>query len=313
MKRIRHFIGDCIRLVKKIWAAAFFYFYRKVYLPGQIFLKKYFPGLVYIRTSGADIKSYRKICLLAANDDSVFETFRVHEDYAYNLGCYTNKIRGIFLDIINRDYPDLLKYSKKFEESEKFGGPETYDCGFGKFSDPTIRYIKTIGDIRNIFGALDNLKIIEIGVGYGGQCKIISDVFNFASYTMVDLKEVLPLAKRYLINLNVQKIIYLPPDEVPALGDYDLIISNFAFAECERFVQQDYIDKVLRYAKRGFIIYNFDTHPCQQYDPVRPYRREEITKILSKYHKLKILQDYPHPDHCNPFVIIWDDTAKQNV
>lgn len=310
MKKIRHFIGDTIRFLRKTKEIIIFYSYRKVVLPAKFFLKKYFPDLVRIRTSGSDVKSYRKICLSAASRDSVFDSFRVHKDYAYNLGEWKDDTRRIVLDIIKNDYPDLLNYSKKFEESEKYGGPILRQCGFGVFSDPTIRYIKTLGDIRKIFGNLDNLKIIEIGAGYGGQCKIISDVFIFSSYNLVDLPEVLLLDEKFLTKLSVKKVNYIKPDKVPEKDYYDLIISNFAFAECERSMQQFYIDRILSGAKRGFIIYNFDGHPSQKYDPVRPYHKEEIIEILSQFHQIKILEDYPHPPHCNPFVIVWDDIKK---
>lgn len=308
MKKIRHFIGDCIRLLRRTKDVLNYYYYRNIFLPSQLFLKKYFPNIIRVRTSGSDVKSYRKVCLLAATDDSVFKTFRVHKDYGYNLGQYQNDTRQIALDIIQKEYSDLLKYSKKFEESEKYGGPVIHKCNFGNFSDPTIRYIKTFGDIRKVFGSLDNFKIIEIGAGYGGQCKIISDIFYFSSYNLVDLPEVLALDKKFLTKLNVKNVNYIPPDNVSGNDSYDLIISNFAFAECERSVQQIYIDKILNKAKRGYIIYNFDGHPSQKYDPVRPYYKEEILSILSKYHKLEILKEYPHEKWNNPFIIIWNDT-----
>ncbi len=308
MKKVRHFVGDCIRFARKIQHASFFYFYTKVALPFKFFFNKHFPNTLYIRTSGSDVKSYKAICLAASLDDNIFKNFRVHKDYGYNLGGWENDTRKIVLDIIQKDYPDLLTYAKKFEESEKFGGPEVFVTPFGTFSDPTLRYIKTVGDIRKIFGSLDSFNIVEIGAGYGGQCKIISDVFNFSSYTLVDLPEVLGLDQKFLTKLNVKNVHYLKPKNIPNATSYDLIISNFAFAECERFIQQNYIDKILKYAKRGFIIYNFDGHPSQQYNPIRGYFKEEIIGILSKYHKLTILEDYPHPDHCNPIVTVWDDT-----
>lgn len=310
MQTLRHFIGDCIRFIRRIKAMVLFYIYRNITLPLKFFLKKYFPDAVIIRTSGSDVKSYRDICRLASQDETVFSTFRVHKDYGYNLGEWQDDTRKIALDIIEKEYPDLLEYTKKFEESEKFGGPLIHKTKLGNFSDPTIRYIRTLGNIKTLFGSLDNFNIVEIGAGYGGQCKITSDAYNVNSYTLVDLPEVLALDKKFLTKLNVKNVQYMPPDTVPSATSYDLIVSNFAFAECERSIQQNYIDRILKYVKRGFITYNFDGHPSQKYDPVRPYYREEIIKILSQHHALKIVDDYPHPDHCQPFIIIWDDTKQ---
>jgi len=310
MKKLRHFVGDCIRFVRKIKAMTIYYTYRYIGLPTKSFLKKYVPDAVRIRTSGSDVKSYRDICRLASQDEIVFSTFRVHKDYGYNLGEWQNDTRKIALDIIQNEYPDLLAYTKKFEESEKFGGPVIHKTEIGNLSDPTIRYIRTLGNIKTQFGPLDNFNIIEIGAGYGGQCKITSDVFKFTSYTLVDLPEVLGLDKKFLTKLNVQNVRYMPPNEVPETGSYDLIISNFAFAECERTVQQVYIDRIIKNAKHGFITYNFDGHPSQDYNPIRPYYKEEIINIIGQHHKLTVLDDYPHPDHCQPFIMVWDDTKQ---
>lgn len=309
IKKIRHFIGDCIRFFRATKQMLSYHLYRNITLPAKFLIKKYFPG-VKIRTSGSDVKSYRAICLAAATDENVFNTFRVHRDYGYNLGEWKDDTRKIVLDIIKKDYPDLLRYTQKFQESEKFGGPDLHTTDIGVFSDPTLRYIKTLGDMKKIFGSFDGYDVVEIGAGYGGQCKIISDVFAVTSYTLVDLPEVLALDKKFLTKLQVKNVNYLPPDQISPTVSSDLIVSNFAFAECERFIQQEYIDKILKYAKRGYIIYNFDGHSSQDYNPIRPYFKEEIIGILSKYHTLTILEDYPHPDHCNPFILVWDDTKN---
>lgn len=90
------------------------------------------------------------------------------------------------------------------------------------------------------------MRIVEIGVGYGGQCKIISDLYEFESYTLVDLPSCLPLAKKYLDHFEVRNIICSTLDELDKKNQYDLVISNYAFSEITRGLQDDYIDKVTR-------------------------------------------------------------------
>lgn len=317
-EKLRIFCRNNIIFFRKIKEVLFYYFYRAIILPIQFFLKKYFPGLIHIRTSGSDIKSYKEICLLAVKDDSVFKTFRRHKDYAHIVGeGGEEEVCRAAMDIIQRDCPDFLKYSKKFEESEKYGSPITNKYPLGEFSNTTIKSIKVLCELKNLFKSLDGLDIIEIGGAYGTQCKIISDVFSFHSYTMVDLAEVLALVQKYLSKLGVRNIRYFPHDKVPDGGDYDLIISNSAFAECQRFVQDDYINKILKRAKKGFILYNSDTDPSQKYDIVKPYSRKEIVQILGKYHDIKIIEDYSNYSFSSPFyhnpIFVWDDISKLKI
>ena len=45
-------------------------------------------------------------------------------------------------------------------------------------------------------------------------------------------------------------------EQLADAGKYDLLISNYAFSELSRPIQQIYIDKILRKSKRGFMLVN---------------------------------------------------------
>src|SRR5439155_585481 len=91
-----------------------------------------------------------------------------------------------YLNIILNEYPDLVKKFSAFRENDAIGDPRTYLYEkHGLFSPTTLRYIKIAGDIRARFGDLSRMHIVEIGGGYGGQCKIIHDLCGFARYTII--------------------------------------------------------------------------------------------------------------------------------
>lgn len=252
-----------------------------------------------------DRKDYREICRLASQDDAVFKIFKKHKDYRNVLEHVTQKQGQAYSDIIKKEGKDFLSYFPKFKENDKFGSPVTFHYRVGKFSPTTLRYIKVLVDLKNIFGSLNGMDIIEIGGGYGGQCKIISDLFKFKSYTLVDLDVVLLLAQKYLTKLGVKKVNFLKPDEIRKKKEYDLIISNYAFSECTKEIQDKYINKILNKAKRGYITYNYDLKNTPH--PISPYNKKQITQILSKKHHLQLLEEKPKTGPTN-FIIVWGNS-----
>ncbi len=111
-----------------------------------------------------------------------------------------------FLDFVLQNDPNLIPLFDKFRENDLIGDPVCFDYGeYGKFSPTTLRYIKIASDLKQQFGDLSQLHIVEIGGGYGGQCKALSDLTGFASYTLIDLPEALALARKYLGFIRCKK------------------------------------------------------------------------------------------------------------
>ena len=78
-----------------------------------------------------------------------------------------------------------------------------------------------------------------------------------AFYNLVDLPEVLSLAERFLTELDVAgDIRYIDGTHLYHDAPCDLIISNYAFSELVKPVQDIYIKKILRRAKSGYITWN---------------------------------------------------------
>ena len=141
--------------------------------------------------------------------------------------------------------------------NDSIGDPHTviYD-DLGTISPTTLRYTKVLADLSFLFGPLDGMRICEIGVGYGGQCRLISALHKVELYRLVDLPSVLSLSKRYLEHFNINPSVeFTRPDElVPE--HYDLVISNYAFSELRREVQNFYLANILRHSNRGYMTCN---------------------------------------------------------
>jgi putative sugar O-methyltransferase len=261
------------------------------------------------KTSKTDRKDYRQICRIAYEDNEVFNSFKRNKDYRKVLEHVSEKQGQAYLKIIKKEGKNLLRFFEKFKENDIYGSPIKYTYDVGRFSPTTLRYVKVLCDLKNIFGDLSAFKIIEIGGGYGGQCKIISDAFGFKSYTIVDLMEVLLLVNKYLERLKVKNFNCVTQDQLSDKTKYDLIISNYAFSECVKRVQDEYINKILNKTKRGYITYNYDSDKSTLASPMTPYNRKEVVRILSQKHALLIINERPKTGPVN-FIIVWDDTGR---
>jgi hypothetical protein len=224
-------------------------------------------------------KTYTDFCKLAVDNDEVFKSFKRHPHYTYMLEHVTEEMGWGYLHEIEKEYPYLLDFMPKFTTNDNLGEPNMYSYGnIGLISPTTLRYVKVLADILNIFGRYDNFNILEIGVGYGGQCKILHDFGLPMSYTMVDLPEVLALARKCNELQKVNNIVYKTPSELE-VTECDLVISNYAFTEIERKYQEMYVEKVITNAKRGYITCNY----FGKMDKTEALSREEVFSLKEHY------------------------------
>jgi phospholipid N-methyltransferase len=215
------------------------------------------------------------------------------------------RIGGLCLGEIKRTRKDLLNNIAKIKENDLYGNPDTVEYeNIGKVSPTTLRYAKVLADLLNMFHSLNGLKIAEIGVGYGGQCRIINSISKPKEYTLVDIKPALMLAQTYLDSYVLSSMLnYKTMDEL-AEENYDLVISNYAFSELKRDIQNVYLDKIILNSKCGYITYNEMTPSYFE-----TYKRDELVKIIPNSH---IVEEVPLTDAKN-CIIIWGDKYNQEI
>ena len=250
-----------------------------------------------LKTSISDNMVYPDYCLKASNDVSIFQNFRQNSVYRQVLEHVDEKTGQLYLDEVKKINKDLLKNIDVIKENDIYGNPQLFDySGIGKICPSTLRYAKVLADLLKLFGSLDNFSIAEIGVGYGGQCRIVNSANKPMEYTLIDIKPALLLAQCYLDGYVLSsKMKYLTMNEL-GKKSYDLIISNYAFTELKREIQDVYLEKVILNSKRGYITYN-EIAP----DSFKPYKKEELIKIIPK---AQVIEEIPltAPKNC---IIIW--------
>ncbi len=210
------------------------------------------------RTSITHHVKYIEFCAQAASDSEVFRTFRREPIYVQTLEHVSEDQGREYLRIVERDNPRLLDETDWVRLNDACGSPITFSYPrIGNVSPVTLRYLKVLSDLTLHFGDLSGLRVVEIGVGYGGQCRLVADRWPVESYTLIDLEAPLLLAQRYLETLGERgPLILTAPDSISA-GDYDLCISNYAFSELSRPVQTAYADLILKRSARAYLTCNF--------------------------------------------------------
>jgi len=237
----------------------------------------------------SDTQQYKNVCIQAANDEGFFSTFKTNPVYNGILEHVSEEQGRLYLDYIKNNSPELLENIKYFKENDKHGGTLKFSYAeIGEISPSTLRYIKVLSDIKNKFGDITGKKIIEIGAGYGGQCLILNKMFTPSEYSIVDLDEASQLSNRYLNTNGITPRIIKISEIANIDEDFDIVISNYAYSELDRNLQDLYYDKIIKRSKNGYLTYNFISNLCN----IDSYNREEVFNKFSEKN-IKILEETP--------------------
>lgn len=215
-----------------------------------------------------------------------------------------------YREIVLKQTPELLQHLEKFRENDAVGSPTLAPYAEGLISPTTWRYIKVLSDLKMLFGSLDGWRIAEIGAGYGGQAKIIGDLYDIESYTIYDLDLVSRLAQKYLSRTESPLAGRLRLADFAQLGQsvpetYDLVISNWALSECTIPLQRVYIQHVLRQSTHGYITYNQMSH----LSGVVSYRKQEFIDALGLPAELMPEGLSGIPPEMENFILHWSSPA----
>jgi hypothetical protein len=213
--------------------------------------------------SDSEQLEYADFIETAISDDNAFSIFRrnyayrqILEHVSYQLG---KKYQSKFEKLGNYP-PNLSSYVSRVDQ---VGNPRTYSYpGIGKVSPTTLRYLATASEICEIFdlSKISSLVVAEIGIGFGGQFLALNQMVDISAYRTFDLKNVQELTNRYVSMTNLMpdygRIISHQDIENVSPLNSDLLISNYALSELPSKIQLEYIEKIARNAKCGYLTMN---------------------------------------------------------
>jgi len=206
------------------------------------------------RASSYDANQYIKSIKSFLSSNEKFENFRQPNGSYNTILEHVNHSEGLkYAEAIKKFPKSFLNNIENFKKNDSIGNPITYHFeDFGFVNPTTLRYIKFAGDIINHFSDINNFNLIEIGGGYGGLVRVLSEIYKFKSITMVDLPETLNLQEKYLNKFDI-KIEKKTVENSFDIETNTLVISNYAWCECDKQTIKQYLDKIISKAKYSFM------------------------------------------------------------
>ena len=240
---------------------------------------------------------YLEKCKLFSDDEKSFNNFRRDIDYTKVLEGGQRVVGDIHLERIMKrgNIRFLLDNIKAFKENDKYGNPVVMDFGMVSNINPcTLLYISHLCDVRVIMKDFKPKKILEIGGGFGGFCKILSSIYSFNEYIMIDLPAPIALAKKYLSNFPelYNKITFITTAElkyIKPIEGVDLFIATSSLSECDEETQHYYVDNFLLKAKFGYIIYNTAERFPDTYIFILAKLIEHFNILAEKFYDIEVL------------------------
>jgi hypothetical protein len=194
-------------------------------------------------------------------------TFKSNNYYRDILEHVSNEVGDEYLKLIQ----DKTKISNEEIKSfcslnDSVGCPLKFSYEIGEISPTSLRYIYHSHLILSYlsFLNLDSNDIVEIGGGYGGLClalKKFAPLYNIKinSYTIIDFDDVIKLQEKYHKIVNCDDVNYISSNTFGSSLDKNnlFLISNYAFSEINRDIQNKYIEKLFPKVLHGFMCWNF--------------------------------------------------------
>ena len=204
---------------------------------------------------------YLEACKEAVSSDDAFSNFKSNPKYKTILEHVLKEQGQAYINICKDMNEDAVwENIEAFKENDSIGNPELYPYpGMkGTISPTTLRYMKNTFEMALMLDGAEVSKVVEVGGGYGGLCRVLSKVCEFDEYVLIDLPEVSALQRKYLDQFPdiKDKVTCISCTEYEDIKDVDLFISNYALSECDLPTQMAYYDKIITHSKYVYMIYN---------------------------------------------------------
>lgn len=208
--------------------------------------------------SDSDSTPYTKFICNVNRKERIFNRFRRNYTYRVILEHVSFKIGKSYLNLLSPESINSYCKNPRLIKLGSIGKPRKfYYRKLGWISPTILRYLFVNQNLSKLFSFEKIETIGEIGVGFGGQVAVTTEINNIKSYSMYDLSPVLELSRKVLTAIGVSMSGITNKAIDPLMEDtYDLVISNYAFSELPYVTQAEYVSKILSKARCGYLTMN---------------------------------------------------------
>jgi len=152
--------------------------------------------------------SYMSVVDDALIYDNVFAGFKQNPYYSGIVGGQSSGASAEWYGEKIKNNDSIDSKIEVFKKVDTVGGPKLHDLKeYGLISSSTLRYINSLITIQEHLGDFNGKDVVEIGVGFGGLCYVLSSYYDLKSYRLVDLPNATLLALKCLAILDVDHLV----------------------------------------------------------------------------------------------------------
>ncbi len=119
---------------------------------------------------------------------------------------------------------------------------------------------------------------------------MLNQVFKFKTYYIVDIPETQSLINKYLTKLNINFQLITIDELINNKNiEYDLVISNYAYSELSKDLQNFYYENIIKQSKNGYFTLNFISHLFN----IESHTKDSLICLFNKQHMCKLLKEDP--------------------
>ena len=239
-----------------------------------------------------------------------FANFKRDKRYNRILEHVSEQNGAAYLRVLqNRNDGIFEQACENLLQSDAIGNPRKFDYGTGfPLSPTTLRYLKVASDLKIMFGDLSGMKVAEIGGGYGGQGLVCDTLFEIGEYHLFDLPDVNKLAAKYLENFLLNGAYVSQTINTFTPQKFDLAISNYAFSELPKALEEAYTRKVLRQSSRVYLTMNSGLSDHAGRADAK-LNMDELKALLPEF---EIFEETPNTSRHN-YIIVWGHRADATL
>ena len=190
------------------------------------------------------INNYLSIVDEALTNEETFSSFKSSSRYGSIVGMSDERQAATWYKSLKNRFNLSL-----FSQNDICGASLWLSDDEFKISANTLHYVWTLQEIDEFFHFREAINVLELGVGYGGLCFVLSNFYKINEYCLIDLPIVQKLAQKYLGKLGVKSTLE-PPEVV------DLFISEFCLSEFTDYKIDEFYDLYVKKANNVYLQMN---------------------------------------------------------